>query len=240
MKRTSDPHQIKEENKKKKKIIFCFPRVGWAEWHRVLVWRPCTYNVYCRLGSSASILRGCRDQLNGCEISSSAGAAVPTSVSAAPNPKRRRAVPAKSTMKILDCHRHFFLYFFFFPFWDSFRVRQYFGVVLVFVCDLRCKSIDSFFFFFFFFRYCPFIPLWFPFWFPFWFLEMAVPLVLVFRLFISPLPLPFFISFLKTRTKHRTSKISLSLAVVALSTGEKRKRNKLRNSRRAFWSAARN
>ena len=59
MKRTSDPHQIKEENKKKKKIIFCFPRVGWAEWHRVLVWRPCTYNVYHRLGSSASILRGC-------------------------------------------------------------------------------------------------------------------------------------------------------------------------------------
>ena len=81
----------------------------------MLVWRPCTYNVYCRLGSSASILRGCRDQLNGCEISSSAGAAVPTSVSAAPNPKRRRAVPAKSTMKILDCHRHFFFVFLLLP-----------------------------------------------------------------------------------------------------------------------------
>ena len=81
----------------------------------MLVWRPCTYNVYFRLGSSASILRGCRDQLNGCEISSSAGAAVPTSVSAAPNPKRRRAVPAKSTMKILDCHRHFFFVFLLLP-----------------------------------------------------------------------------------------------------------------------------
>ena len=116
-----------------------------------MVWRPCTYNVYCRLGSSASILRGCRDQLNGCEISSSAGAAVPTSVSAAPNPKRRRAVPAKSTMKILDCHRHFFCISSSSPFETRFafvNTSESFSILSA-ICDAsRSTHFSSFSFFF--------------------------------------------------------------------------------------------